>query len=75
MGIVLGAIVTFASSGRAVANFKGTADPQIDSTAESITELTQHFKFFKQLQPELSFHYLGKLTWFYVFPDLYDLRV
>ena len=75
MEIDLGAIVTFASSGRAVASFIVTASPQTDSTTESITELAQHFKSFEQLQSELSFHYLGKLTWFYVFPDLYDLRV
>ena len=75
MGIDLGAIVTFASSRRAVASFKVTAVPQTDSTAESITELAQRFKSFKRLQSELSFHYLDKLTWSFVFPDLYDLRV
>ena len=50
MGIDLGAIVTFASSGRVVASFKVTAGPQTDSTAESITELAQHFKSFKRFQ-------------------------
>lgn len=50
MGIDLGAIVTFASSGRAVASFKVTAGPQTDSTAESITELAQRFKSFRRLQ-------------------------
>ena len=74
MGIDLGAIVTFASFGRAIASFKVTAGPQTDSTTESITELARHSKSFKQLQSELSFHDLGKLTWFYVFPELYDLR-
>lgn len=70
MEIGLGAIVTFVSSGRVIAGFKGIAGPQTDSTTESIRELTQRFKYFKQLQPELSFHFLGKLTWFYVFLEL-----
>ena len=75
MGIDLGAIVTFASFGRAVASFIVAASPQTDSTTESITELAQRFKSFERLPSEPSFHYLGKLTWSFVFPDLYDLRV
>ena len=75
MEIDLGVIVTFASFGRAVASFIVAASPQTDSTTESITELARHSKSFKQLQSELSCHDLGKLTWFSVFPDLYDLRV
>ena len=75
MEIDLGAIVTFANSGRAIAGFRVAAGPQTDSATEPITGPAQRFEFSRQLQSELSFHYLGKLTWFCVFPGLSDLRV